>query len=155
MTKKPSVQRITDREEFAKFARALGVRPDWHEPDEQHVYARVAGNSFDNAGFWPTEDRPFAAPELIEQHVIFAQRGEVVACVNLATLCGWASRSLHPFSALSGEDEANWREQASLEIERAGNALCSGIESSGLRHALGEIINEIAESIKTGRHAHS
>jgi hypothetical protein len=110
---------ITDRAEFAALARELGVRPDWHEPDEQGVRARVEGLSFDNAGFWPAQ--PFMTH--VELHVIFSVCGEGdhtvcdvwddgtclcecdgdgdhqhgpceardVAAVNLATLCAWAA----------------------------------------------------------------
>lgn len=85
------VDRIATQRDFIELSVSLGVRPDWHEPDEQYVTARVEGVSFDNAGFWPTNAKPYAAPELIEQHVIFTQNGVDVACVNLATLCAWAS----------------------------------------------------------------
>jgi len=91
------VQRIKNRSEFIDLARRLGVRPDWHEPDEQEVTARVEGQSFDNAGTWPVDP---LAPEdsarskdspALEMHVVIQQGGEDVAVVNLATLCAWAA----------------------------------------------------------------
>jgi len=84
------MKRITDRAELVELANLLGVRPDWHEPDEQGITARVEGRSFDNAGFWP-DDSHFRAPEIIEHHVILSQNGRDVAAVNLATLFAWAA----------------------------------------------------------------
>ena len=96
------MRRITERGEFVAWARAQGLRPDWHEPDEQDITARVEGTSmsFDNAGFWPTA---WGARINTELHVIFSRivedrrghsrRGEDLACVNLATLCAWASNA--------------------------------------------------------------
>lgn len=93
------MKRIDNRADFVAFARNMGVRPDWHEPDEQDLTARVEGTpfDFDNAGFWPTDPRDHTA----ELHVIFSERdesldgspmtGRDLACVNLATLCAWAS----------------------------------------------------------------
>lgn len=89
------MQRITSKREFLAFKAAMGVRQDWHEPDEQDLTARVEGSplAFDNAGFWPVGNG--------ELHVIFsrlecddegvARRGPDLACVNLATLCAWAT----------------------------------------------------------------
>lgn len=48
---------ITDRAELQDIARKLGVRADWHEPDEQGVTARVTGYQFDNAG-------PYGGPDI-------------------------------------------------------------------------------------------
>ena len=44
------MERITSRARFVALAGELGVRMDWHEPDEQEVTAKVRGVSFDNAG---------------------------------------------------------------------------------------------------------
>jgi len=95
---------ITTREQFRALAKRLGVRHDWHEPDEQSLTARVEGRTFDNAGFWPEWSGGGA-----ELHVIFSllpdevghdcpdctcsAPAEDVAAVNLATLCAWASES--------------------------------------------------------------
>jgi hypothetical protein len=99
------VRRITTRSEFVNFSRDMGVRPDWHEPDEQELTARVEGRplDFDNAGFWPASESYHAGEfdQHTELHVIFsrketdeqgaARRGPDLACVNLATLCAWAT----------------------------------------------------------------
>lgn len=85
------MRKITTRAQLLELAGELGTRPDWHEPDEQGLTADVAGGSFDNAGFWPAEERPFAAPEVIEMHVTLHRDGAPVAVVNLATLFAWAA----------------------------------------------------------------
>jgi hypothetical protein len=95
---------IFQRWQLRKLAQRLGVRPDWHEPDEQCLTARVEGKSFDNAGFWPTQQYATGQlnPDIVEHHVIFStykiddETGEPVdiidiAAVNLATLCAWAA----------------------------------------------------------------
>lgn len=97
------MERIIDRGRFVEFARERGMRPDWHEPDEQGLTARIEGTAmdFDNAGFWPADE---GARTHIELHVIFSDmdieegrrvRGRDLACVNLASLCAWASEP-HP-----------------------------------------------------------
>lgn len=84
--------RITTRKELLQLARNLGVRPDWHEPDEQEVTARVFGQDFDNAmppATWLAtegDNEPHA-----EQYVVLYREGEAVAAVNLATLFAWAT----------------------------------------------------------------
>jgi hypothetical protein len=86
---KPKLKIIIEQNDFGKFATTLGVRHDWHEPDEQEVTARVVGDSFDNAGFWPAENS--YADDRTELHVIISQHGVDVAAVNLATVLAWAS----------------------------------------------------------------
>lgn len=83
------MKRIITRKEFTQLASELGVRNDWHEPDEQKVTAQVYGDSFDNAGFWPMNAR--LQLSLVERYVVLYRDHEPVACVNLATLCAWAS----------------------------------------------------------------
>lgn len=83
---------LDDREGLKYIARKLGVRGDWHEPDEQGITIRVQGSSFDNAGFWPTGFGESYGPHR-EYHVVIEQDGEDVAAVNLATLFAIASDS--------------------------------------------------------------
>ena len=87
-------KRITTRADLVTLARDLGVRPDWHEPDEQEVTATTEGVSFDNAGFWPksseSSDYPYH-PSIIEMSVTLSKGGKPVAVVNLATLFAWAA----------------------------------------------------------------
>jgi hypothetical protein len=81
------LKRITTRDELKELADELGVRPDWHEPDEQNVTVATKGRSFDTAGFWPEP----TASGLQERHVIIKQNGKPVAAVNLAVLFAWAT----------------------------------------------------------------
>lgn len=85
------IRRINSTLQLQELAVELGVRFDWHEPDEQEVCARVFGSSFDNAGFWGegTDDRPHA-----EMWVRLYQHDEPVADVNLATLFAMACGEL-------------------------------------------------------------
>lgn len=69
---------IDSKKELVALKNWLGVRDDWHEPDEQDVSCHVEGCEFDNAGFDT------------EMHVVLHQDGETYR-VNLATLLSWAS----------------------------------------------------------------
>lgn len=82
---------IHTREEFIALKDELGVRMDWHEPDEQEVDVRLVGRNFDNAGFWPQSEKYPIPASIMERHVVFRKEGKPVAAVNLATLCAWAS----------------------------------------------------------------
>jgi hypothetical protein len=87
------MRRINTRADLIDLARELGVRSDWHEPDEQDLTATTHGVSFDNAGFW---GRPYISSdddkhEYTEQYVVLHKDGEPVAAVNLATLFAWAT----------------------------------------------------------------
>lgn len=102
-----SVRLITTRQELTDLARELGVRSDWHEPDERGVSARVEGFTFDNAGLWPTVNVLSGGNPLttrsVELHVIISRdcQGECgngsgccaedVAAINLADMLAWAS----------------------------------------------------------------
>jgi hypothetical protein len=81
-----AIQRIQKRQQLTDLARTLGVRPDWHEPDEQNVDVKVHGKRFDNAGFWGTA----AGWHPAERYVVIYQGGVPVAEVNLATLFAFA-----------------------------------------------------------------
>ena len=89
----PEIQRVNKQGDLVELAARLGVRPDWHEPDEQGITALVSGHSFDNAGFWGTETGGLP-PTAEEMSVVLCQvtnSGLVpVAEVNLATLFAWA-----------------------------------------------------------------
>jgi hypothetical protein len=82
---------ISNARELRALADRLGVRADWHEPDEQGVTARVEGAGFDNAGFWPASNRFAPGEDGVEAHVIISQDDEDAACVNLASLLAMAS----------------------------------------------------------------
>ncbi len=89
-------KRIRNRGELMALAAELGVRQDWHEPDNQGVTAEVRGKTFDNAGFWGAEHEAqwmerYGDPAGIEKWVILVRDGEPVAEVNLAELFAWAT----------------------------------------------------------------
>ena len=85
------MKRVITRSDFVALAEELGVRKDWHEPDEQGVTVQVRGMSFDNAGTWPHVKDGQVPREIVEMYLIIRQDGEDKATVNLATLCAWAS----------------------------------------------------------------
>jgi hypothetical protein len=95
------IQRITTRDDLVALANKLGMRADWHEPDEKGVTARFYGKDFDNAGFWGEAEiervkheraRGYAAGlNGLEMWVAVFHDGERVAEVNLATLFAFAT----------------------------------------------------------------
>lgn len=85
------MKRIRARGELVELANELGVRPDWHEPDEQNVTATTHGVRFDNAGFWGETHRTSDGHNFTERYVKLYKDGQPVAVVNLATLFAWAT----------------------------------------------------------------
>lgn len=95
------MKKIMTRQELVDLAAELGVRHDWHEPDEQGITARVFGDSFDNAmgpGYFygtPPDEHCELTVELkrleYDDHGQ-AVVGEPIAQINLATLLAWASQ---------------------------------------------------------------
>lgn len=90
---------VRTRDEFVQLARNLGMRPDWHEPDEQNVTATVRGKplDFDNA-HGPRLDADAELHLILSERVVEEGRpcaGKVLAVANLADLCAWASEP-HP-----------------------------------------------------------
>ncbi len=88
---------INNRNDLRKVAKALQVREDWHEPDEQSLTAEVKGTVFDNAGFWgPGFDSPIAliSGSSREMSVVIKQNGMPMAEVNLATLLALATGTI-------------------------------------------------------------
>lgn len=92
---RPDVIRIDCLHQLQEVASMLGVRPDWHEPDEQEVSAKFDGHCFDNAGFWPSSEvsKSIAENEGSEMCVILKKAGQPVAMINLATLFAIACRT--------------------------------------------------------------
>lgn len=94
--------KITNHEEIRDFAINNRLRPDWHEPDEVGVNARIVGDHLDNA-FGSTLEPICTHPdgtELAEFNVVlvretFGADGETakedIAVVNLATLLAIAA----------------------------------------------------------------
>lgn len=107
MTELETIQIITERAQLTALAQKLGVRKDWHEPDEQGLTAQVFGQSFDNAGFWGEGvDAQMRYSGSEELHVVLYKEDldddcdecgrphidrEPIAMINLATLLAWAS----------------------------------------------------------------
>jgi len=71
---------LLEKADLKKLVKALGVRPDWHEPDEQGVTIKFVNGSFDNACH--SDD---------EAHIIVYQDKVEKARINVASLLGWAS----------------------------------------------------------------
>jgi hypothetical protein len=89
----PDIERINTQDDLVALASRLGMRPNWHEPDERDVTALVSGHSFDNAGFWGTQrgSLPPTAEEMSVTLCEVTSSGLIpVAEVCLATLFAWA-----------------------------------------------------------------
>lgn len=106
------LKRINSRAELQALATELGIRHDWHEPDNQDVDAFTFGGHFDNAGFWglqhwgdcerrarmnlwnPSGNVSEAVIEdaelFVEMFVVLYKEGRAVAEINLATLFAFA-----------------------------------------------------------------
>lgn len=78
------IETINYKEELVVLAKRLGLRKDWHEPDEQGISAKAFGTCFDNAGFWGLQDEG----EIIndEMFIVLYEDEIPVAEINLATL---------------------------------------------------------------------
>ena len=110
------LKRINTKDELKELAESLGVRNDWHEPDEQGVRAITFGQSFDNAGHWGIKhlaDRETDArmrlwnpknttdggviedtQRFVEMFVVLYKNDIAVAEINLATLFAFACDTL-------------------------------------------------------------
>jgi hypothetical protein len=108
------IKRIHKKDELKTLAKELGVRKDWHEPDEQGLTTATYGRSFDNCGHWglerlsrcelearghlskvgdshTVEDYVLEdAERFVETFVVLYQEGKAVAEINLATLFAFA-----------------------------------------------------------------
>lgn len=91
----PEVIRVDHLATLKEIAALLGVRPDWHEPDEQEVTAHFGGHCFDNAGFWPenTCSQDLRDAKATEMYIELRKEGLPVAIINLATLFAIACRT--------------------------------------------------------------
>jgi hypothetical protein len=100
------MKNIHSKKVLIKLAKQLGVRPDWHEPDEEGVDAKVFGNNFDNAGFWPKGSgaKNFDGKEVVlEKHVVIYKDKKPVAAINLATLLSFACGTYEGWEGNCGE----------------------------------------------------
>jgi len=71
---------LLEKADLKKLVKALGVRPDWHEPDEAEVTIKFLDGTFDNAYHDDTE-----------AHIIVYKDKVEKARINVASLLGWAS----------------------------------------------------------------
>ena len=77
-------QKLADK--IVQFAAVNKLRPDWHEPDNQDVYASVTSGGFDNA-FGDTPALRENDNEYLEQIVrLTDEDGNVLLNANLANL---------------------------------------------------------------------
>jgi hypothetical protein len=77
---------INTKDELKALAKTLGVRDDWHEPDEQDVAVTMVAGPLDNAFGDTTE------AHIILTHLWANDDGtEVTYAVNAANLLAWAS----------------------------------------------------------------
>lgn len=79
------MQQIRSVAQLSALAASLGVRSDWHEPDEQEVSARIVGDHLDNAM------GSTAVDNCGEFNVIITREGQDVAVVNLAVLLAFGA----------------------------------------------------------------
>lgn len=108
------IKRINTKADLKTLAQELGVRNDWHEPDEQGLDVVCFGGSFDNCGHWglehlsrreyesrarllkagntnTVEDYGIEDPErFVEVFVVLYKEGRAIAEINLATLFAFA-----------------------------------------------------------------
>jgi hypothetical protein len=81
---------LRDREGLVALSKAWGLRPDWHEPDEQGVSVEIHDGTFDNAH--EDESEAFV---IIKRSAPGYERSvgyEDKVAVNLATLLSWAAQ---------------------------------------------------------------
>ena len=89
---------INTRAELVALAKELGVRQDWHEPDEQLITAELRGTAydFDNA-MGVAENYSNSDTPRMELHVVLRRLNDKflpeqeIAAINLATLFAWAT----------------------------------------------------------------
>ena len=71
---------LLEKSDLKKLTKILGVRPDWHEPDESDITIKFVDGTFDNAYHNDNECHIIIYKDKVEQ-----------ARVNMASLLGWAS----------------------------------------------------------------
>jgi len=84
-----NIRHITNQVDLELLAEELGVRSDWHEPDEQGLTLDFNGKSFGNDGVWG--HKVAIAPDSLEQYITIRKNDQPIAELNMATLLSWAS----------------------------------------------------------------
>lgn len=75
------------KQKLIEFAQKTGVHPDWHEPDEKNVSAKVVGVHLNNA-FGELVSNEF----LKQEFVVVLSNGDEHFSINLATLLAIATQ---------------------------------------------------------------
>lgn len=78
---------IETKDELKALKKTLGVRDDWHEPDEQDVSVELMQDRLDNA----FGDESEAHIILTHTNPSYTVDGEVRYAINVANLLAWAS----------------------------------------------------------------
>lgn len=91
------VPKINTPDQLAGFAQKYGLRPDWHEPDEQDIGARVYGTQLDNAmgaGYVAGDGIDTGELNVVLYRIPDShdEPTEDLAVVNLANLLSWATQ---------------------------------------------------------------
>lgn len=81
-------QWIETKADLKKLAELLGVRDDWHEPDEQGVSCELMQDRLDNA----FGDESEAHIILTHTNPSYTIDGEVRYAINVANLLAWACK---------------------------------------------------------------
>lgn len=117
---------ITTRAELAALAQELGVRPDWHEPDEQNVTAKFGGNDLDFDNAMPpglVYGKLSQGGDEYQEMCIYLHRlvideqgerriGQPIAVVNLAMLFAWATGFQSDVDHVhDGRTQCGWEQQ--------------------------------------------
>ena len=89
------LRRIDSQGALKALAKELGLRDDWHEPDNHELEAVCFGERFDNAGFWGRSVRETIADGHLpqcsqEMSVMLVHDGKPIAEINLASLFSMA-----------------------------------------------------------------
>ncbi len=141
---------IQHKAELEKLAVKLGVRQDWHEPDEQGLTAKVFGRSFDNAGFWGSDymEKNSAVDKSMEMFVQLLQDKKPVAEINLATLFAYACQTGKDFNAGKAPTRTMAGRKFGLNLYDAnclaygrGGSITMGVIKHDSLDALAEIIS--------------
>lgn len=109
------IAQIHNGEQLRALFNELGLRPDWHEPDNQGISATVHGGSFDNAmaaGWGLIRTSEFVDDDShYEMNVVLRKDGQPIAVVNLATLFALATNyDINKDEKFSGEGGRRLRE---------------------------------------------
>lgn len=96
----PVVEQIRDPHDLEVFRERHNLRPDWHEPDEQGIGARIIGRHLDNAMGSTTRHEHAEWGGEFNVVLTFVEYNEEsneapprdLAVVNLATLLSWAAQ---------------------------------------------------------------